>query len=267
MGWSFAPQTTMIEQFTQEIDKVVSLLRQSSQVFVVTGAGISADSGLPTYRGFGGLYNGRETEDGMPIEQALSGPIFRTHPEITWKYLAQIEKGARGAKHNRAHEVLAAMESQFDRVWILTQNIDGFHTTAGSQNVIEIHGNMHRMKCTSCSYSRIYEDYSDFEIPPQCPDCNALVRPDVVLFEEQLPVAAIEQLIAQSAVPFDLVMSIGTSSYFPYLVEPVIQAGRQGIPTVEINPGETVLSELVDVRLPLRAAESLEEIWKRFNHS
>ena len=80
---------------------------------MVTGAGISADSGLPTYRGFGGLYDGKETEDGMPIETALSGPMFRSRPEITWKYLAQIEKGARGAKHNPAHEVLAAMESHF----------------------------------------------------------------------------------------------------------------------------------------------------------
>lgn len=258
-------QPATIAQFTEEIDKVVSFLRQSTQIFVVTGAGISADSGLPTYRGFGGLYDGKETEDGMPIETALSGPMFRSRPEITWKYLAQIEKGARGAKHNVAHEVLAAIESHFDRVWVLTQNIDGFHSTAGSQNVIEIHGNMHRMKCTACEYLRIHEDYSNFQIPPKCPECHDLVRPDVVLFEEQLPAAAIEKLIEQSSRPFDLVMSIGTSSYFPYIVEPVIQASRAGIQTVEINPSETVLSNLVDVKLPLRAAESLVEIWNRFN--
>ena len=256
---------TTISQFSEDIDKVVSFLRQSSQILVVTGAGISADSGLPTYRGFGGLYDGKETEDGMPIETALSGSMFRSRPEITWKYLAQIEQGARGAKHNPAHEVLAAMESQFDRVWVLTQNIDGFHSTAGSQNVIEIHGNMHRMKCTACEYLRTYDDYSKFQIPPQCPQCSELVRPDVVLFEEQLPAAAIEKLIEQSTQPFDLVVSIGTSSYFPYIVEPVIQASRAGIRTVEINPSETVLSSLVDVKLPLRAAESLVEIWKRFN--
>lgn len=254
----------MIAQFSEEIDKVVSFLRQSSQIFVVTGAGISADSGLPTYRGFGGLYDGKETEDGMPIETALSGPMFRSRPEITWKYLAQIEKGARGAIHNPAHEVLAAMESHFDRVWVLTQNIDGFHSTAGSRNVIEIHGNMHRMKCTACEYIRTYEDYSNFQIPPLCPECNDIVRPDVVLFEEQLPATAIEKLIEQSSRPFDLVMSIGTSSYFPYIVEPVIQASRAGIRTVEINPSETVLSDLVDVKLPLKAADSLVEIWRRY---
>lgn len=258
-------QSVTLAQFSEEIDKVVSFLQQSSQIFVVTGAGISADSGLPTYRGFGGLYDGKETEDGIPIETALSGPMFRSRPEITWKYLAQIEKGARGAKHNPAHEVLAAMESYFERVWVLTQNIDGFHATAGSQNVIEIHGNMHRMKCTSCDHSRTYEDYSNFQIPPLCPQCSELVRPDVVLFEEQLPTAAIEKLIEQSSQPFDLVMSIGTSNYFPYIVEPVIQASRAGIRTVEINPSETALSSLVDVKLPLKAAESLVEIWRRFD--
>ena len=92
---------------------------------------MSADSGLPTYRGVGGLYENKDTEDGMPIEQALSGSVFRQSPEITWKYLSQIEQGTRGASHNRGHAVLAEMERHFQRFWILTQNIDGFHTTAG----------------------------------------------------------------------------------------------------------------------------------------
>ena len=130
---------------SDQIDQVVKFLQNAKEIFVVTGAGISADSGLPTYRGFGGLYDGKTTEDGIPIEVALSGPTFRNRPRLTWKYLAQIEEGARGAVHNRAHEVLAEMEQRFDRVWVLTQNIDSFHTTAGSKNVIEIHGNMKRL--------------------------------------------------------------------------------------------------------------------------
>ncbi len=254
-----------IEPFSHEIDVVVDYLKTSKDVLVVTGAGISADSGLPTYRGFGGLYDGHDTEDGMPIEQALSGPMFQTRPEITWKYLVQIEKNARGAVHNRAHEVLADLESRFNRFWVLTQNIDGFHSTAGSKNVIEIHGNLHRLKCTRCNYIHIYQDYANLAIPPTCPECKALIRPDVVLFEEQLPVDEIEQLMQQSSRPFDLVMSIGTSSLFPYIVEPVFRAAQMGIRTVEINPAETNLSGVVDVKLPMRAAESLAEIWRRFN--
>lgn len=253
-----------IKDYDRQIDQIVSYLRHASDVFVVTGAGISADSGLPTYRGFGGLYDNKVTEEGFPIEEALSGPMFRSRPEVTWKYLAEIERGARGAKFNRAHEVLAEMESQFERFWVLTQNIDGFHSASGSQNVIEIHGNMHTMICTQCEFQRFYEDYSDFELPPTCPQCSANVRPAVVLFEEQLPANQIDILYRELAQPFDLVISIGTSSHFPYIVQPLIDASRMGIPTIEINPSHTNVSELVDVQLPLRAAEALNEIWSRY---
>jgi NAD-dependent deacetylase len=250
--------------FDQEVEAVVTFLKQANDVFVVTGAGISADSGLPTYRGFGGLYDDKVTEEGIPIEEALSGPMLRSRPALTWKYLAEIERGARGAKFNRAHEVLAEMESEFRRFWILTQNIDGFHSSAGSKNVIEIHGNMHRMICTKCPYQRIYDDYTNFQIPPVCPECAAMVRPAVVLFEELLPENEITTLYRESETPFDLVISIGTSGYFPYIVQPLINARRMGIPTVEINPGETTISNLVDIKLPLRAAEALDVIWDRY---
>jgi NAD-dependent deacetylase len=250
------------------IDQAVKLFKQASEVFVITGAGISADSGLPTYRGFGGLYDGNVTEDGMPIEEALSGSMFRTRPEITWKYLLQIEKSVRGATFNRAHTVLAEMEKTFDRFWLLTQNIDGFHNAAGSENLIEIHGNMHRLKCTHCDYLETFENYRNvFEsvdpgTPPTCPNCSEMARPDVVLFGEQLPEQAMATWYEQSNRPFDLVVSIGTSSSFPYILEPIINASRMGIPTMEINPGETDLSSMVDVKVSLGAAEALDKIWK-----
>ena len=249
------------EPLESHLRQATDILREADSVFVVTGAGISADSGLPTYRGIGGLYDNRDTEDGMPIEKALSGPVFQRQPEVTWKYLAEIELGARGATFNRGHQVLAEMESQFDRFWILTQNVDGFHTSAGSKNVIEIHGNLHRMKCTVCPYGKYYDDYSDFEIPPICPDCGEGVRPDVVLFEEMLPADEIETLQRETQSLFDAVISIGTSSYFPYIVQPVILANQLGIPTIEINPGETNISSIVDVKLSLGAAEALDKIW------
>ena len=103
---------------TEQIAEVVSELRHFKSLLVITGAGMSADSGLPTYRGVGGLYNDDSTEDGMPIEQALSGAVFQTRPEITWKYLGQIEESCRGARFNRGHEVLAQMEEWFERFWI-----------------------------------------------------------------------------------------------------------------------------------------------------
>ena len=252
-----------IQDFDSSIKRVVDELRQASSVFVITGAGMSADSGLPTYRGTGGLYENKDTEDGMPIETALSASVFRTQPEITWKYLGQIEKSTRGATFNRGHSVLAEMESSFERFWILTQNIDGFHSAAGSQNVIEIHGNMHRLLCTQCNDEIYRIDFAGIDIPPTCDSCGGMMRPKVVLFEEALPEDAIDILDREMRASFDVVISIGTSSYFPYIVQPVVFAKQMGIFTLEINPSQTSLSEIVDVKLPLGAAKVLEEIWNR----
>ena len=249
----------------EQLEKFAAYLRDAKDVFVITGAGISADSGLPTYRGIGGLYNDNDTEDGMPIEEALSATVFRMQPEITWKYLRQIERGARGATHNRAHEILAEWESRFARMWILTQNIDGFHSSAGSRNVIEIHGNMHRLKCTtqSCRYIELVDDYSrlsDLKTIPVCPECGEMARPDVILFEEQLPERAVQTLMREAMDPFDLVITIGTSNYFPYITQPVYEAHRHGVATVEINPTTTAVSDFVDVKLKMGAKEALEQV-------
>lgn len=249
-------------QQNEKIDSVVTLLRESKKVFVITGAGISADSGLPVYRGIGGLYNDTDTEDGIPIEKALSGPVFKSQPEITWKYMGQIEKGARAAKFNRGHAVLAEMEKHFEHFWILTQNIDGFHTFAGSKNVIEIHGNMYRLRCTVCQKMAPVDNYEGIELPPMC-ECGAMQRPDVVLFEEMLPTKELQQLQRQGNVDYDLVISIGTSANFPYVAEPIMRAHRMGVATVEINPGVSNITSFVDIHLKLGAAETLDALWSR----
>lgn len=254
-----------IDDFESEIQQLVARLDEANNVFVITGAGMSADSGLPTYRGVGGLYEDKDTEDGIPIEKALSGSMFRTKPEVTWKYLSQVEQATRNATHNRGHEVLARMESHFDRLWVLTQNIDGFHTSAGSSNVIEIHGNMHRLQCLGCKFEIARENFEGLSIPPMCPKCEEMMRPMVVLFEEALPTEAIEILDREMRTVYDVVISIGTSSYFPYIVQPVVYAKQTGVFTVEINPAETTLSDVVDVKLSLGAAEVLDEIWKKMS--
>ena len=255
---------TISQQNSQLIDRVVSLLRRCRSVLFITGAGVSADSGLPTYRGVGGLYEDRNTPDGIPIEQALSGEMMRENPSLTWKYLAQIDAATRDARFNRAHEVIAEMEQHFERVWTLTQNVDGFHTDAGSRNVIEIHGNAHRLCCTKCDYQTRVTDYSGLAIPPRCPNCASIVRPDVVLFGEWLPEAECEKLMRELERGFDIVFTVGTTCVFPYISTPVLDAKRRGVPTVEINPGVTEVSDIVDIKLDLRAAEALAELWKRF---
>lgn len=245
----------------REVAAAADLLRRAESVLFITGAGLSADSGLPTYRGVGGLYQDRSTDDGVPIEVALSGPFFQGHPEITWRYLLQIENACRSATYNRGHEVVALLERRLPRVWTFTQNVDGLHRAAGARNVIDIHGDLHRLRCTGCDASRTVADYSGLPDLPTCERCGAIVRPDVVLFEEMLPLEKIEHFRREFERGFDVVFSVGTSSLFPYIVEPVYRARAMGVPTVEINPGETEVSRLVDHRIRAGAAESLDAVW------
>jgi NAD-dependent deacetylase len=247
-----------------EIKDVVDILARSRSLLFITGAGISADSGLPTYRGIGGLYNVEHPEEGFPIEEILSGEMFARRPELTWKYLWQIGKASQDAKFNRAHQVIAEMESRFERVWTLTQNVDGLHRQAGSKNVLEIHGNLHNLICTECDWRQTVTNFDGLSLPPICRQCQAVMRPDVVLFGEMLPSEIIDCLGDQLDIGFDAIFSIGTTSVFPYIAGPVMAAHRHGRATIEINPSPTKVSRLVDVKLSMRAAEAMDAIWTQY---
>ena len=233
-------------------------LRALRRVLFITGAGISADSGLPTYRGVGGLYNDEATEDGMAIEEALSGACFAARPDITWKYLAQIEHNCRQAAPNAAHRAIAALDDSHEVV-VLTQNIDGLHSQAGSRNLIEIHGTLAERYCTQCGAAA---DTADAAIPPRCHQCGGIVRPNVVLFGEMLPERAISRLYRELDTGFDMVFVIGTTAVFPYIAEPVLRAVQRGAPTVEINPAHTFLSNRVSWHVAAGAAEAMTAIYE-----
>jgi len=248
-----------------KIAEIAGLLKKSARILFITGAGISAESGLPTYRGIGGLYNDTTTEDGIPIETALAGEMLKKNPEVTWKYLARIEESCRGAVFNRAHEVIAEMERHFPAVWVLTQNIDGFHHAAGSKKVIEIHGDLHKLLCTACSWRETVPDYSGLSMPPRCPRCDRIVRPEVVFFGEMLPFEQVRVLYGELDAGFDIYFSVGTTSVFPYIREPVLMGNSLNRTTVEINPDDTEISDIVDIKIRLGAAEALEKIWQQYN--
>jgi NAD-dependent deacetylase len=245
------------------LDAVAEHLRHARSALFITGAGISADSGLPTYRGVGGLYDREATEDGLRIEEALSGEVFSVRPDITWKYLIQIEENCRGARPNAAHLAIASLDDHLDRVMVFTQNVDGLHRQAGSREIIEIHGNLQQLECTECRHEEAASDLSGREVPPLCPRCGAVLRPKVVLFGETLPTEALDRFIDAFQEGFDIVFTIGTSSIFPYITQPVVLAAGSGIPTVEINPARTMLTDIVDYYLPLGAAEAMTAILQR----
>lgn len=236
------------------------ILDRARSILFVTGAGISADSGLPTYRGVGGLYEAETTEEGLPIEVLLSGETFLRRPEWTWKYLGAIERACRGALPNRAHEAIAALGAERPRVVVLTQNVDGLHRAAGSRDVIEIHGDVHDLACTRCAWRATVPDYDGLELPPRCPACTSLVRPAVVLFGEMLPHPAVARLEEELRRGFDAVVSVGTTSVFPYVAAPVLMARGWGAGSIEVNPGDTEVSDVVDVRIRCGAAVALEAV-------
>lgn len=245
----------------RDLRDVARLLSRASSALFITGAGLSAESGLPTYRGVGGLYERAVTDEGIPIEVALSGPMFQRRPELTWRYLSQLERACRAAAPSPAHRRLAALERALPRAWVLTQNVDGLHLAAGSRNVIEIHGNIHRFRCPACGHRQhIPQDDDARTWEPPCPRCARPLRPDVVLFEEELPRDQLTLYQRELARGFDLLFAIGTTAAFPYIADPVIQAAREGVPTVEINPGETVLSHFVTYRFASPAGVVLEAL-------
>lgn len=246
------------------IGRVAVKLRAARSALFITGAGLSADSGLPTYRGVGGLYDERETPEGLPIEEILSGPIFRRRPDLTWRYLREVAEACRGREPNRGHEVIAGLERRMPRVVVLTQNVDGFHRRAGSHDVIDIHGDLHHLVCTKCSWEETVEDYDHISPLPRCIDCHSVVRPDVVLFGEMLPERKLRRLHEEMDRGFDVVFSVGTSSLFAYIQAPVRRAKAAGAHTVEINPGWTDVTELVDEKIEGGAAETLEALWEAY---
>lgn len=249
-----------------EISAVSRLFADATDILFITGAGISADSGIPTYRGVGGLYEGDlPAEDDMPIEMILSGSMFARRPELTWKYLWQIGAACAGAQPNAAHLALAQLERQKENIWVLTQNVDGLHRAAGTGNLIEIHGHAFDLFCTECGHPFDVEGlFVDGELsadlPPRCDDCTGIVRPDVVLFEEMLPERAMQKMMSLANMPFDVVVAIGTSMMFPYIHEPIYLAQKHGVPTVEINPCETGISSSVAHRIPMGAAKAMSQI-------
>lgn len=243
-------------------DTVAAALARARRVLVLTGAGMSAASGLPTYRGIGGLYNDMVIDEGMPIEEILHAYTFARDPALTWKYIAQIERACRGGKPNTGHYLLARWDDRFE-LHVVTQNVDGFHRAAGSRHVVELHGTLADLRCCACGRAYSLQEFDLNCLPPRCVSCDGLVRPDVVLFGEMLPATAMARYEHELEQGFDVVFAIGTTAGFPYIHTPVIEARRRGALTVEINPGETPLSAEVDVRLGLDACSALEILDQR----
>jgi NAD-dependent deacetylase len=224
-------------------------------VTVLTGAGISAESGVPTFRGHGGLWRN------FRPEQLATPEAFRSDRALVWEWYDWRRGLVGSCTPNAAHSTLAEMEAELPGFSLITQNVDGLHQAAGSRNVLELHGNIWRIRCLRCD--RVVEDYRVPlpEIPPHCSKCGRPLRPDVVWFGESLPQDVLETAWAAAA-RCRLMLLIGTSAVVHPAASLPLVALRNGARLIEVNPAETPLSPHAHEVLRGPAAEMLPRWWE-----
>jgi len=245
------------------LDAAAILLAQARSVLFITGAGMSADSGLTHYRGLPGLLK-RKPEDGKMFEAALSAELLQRKPLVSWRYLLEMDAAVRAAQPNSGHAVLVELEKSIKRSFIMTMNVDRLHQRAGSRNVIEMHGALNDLLCPRCEISRRIDNFQTIAIPPACPSCGTALRPDMPLFGEALPQDPFTRLQIELDAGFDMVVAVGVVSMPPYVARPILLAKSEGIPTIEIGPTVTDVSEVVDFRFRGTPMRVLELIWETF---
>ena len=223
-------------------DELVQMLRQARHVAVLTGAGISAESGVPTFR---------EAQTGLweryDPQQLATPQAFRRNPRLVWEWYAWRRQLVASVSPNPAHYALAHMAEKLPTLTLITQNIDGLHQRAGSRGVIELHGNIVRSKCFSCGRPAAEEGIvaeMAADPPPRCPTCQGYLRPDVVWFGESLPRDSLEHAFT-AARGCDLFFSIGTSALVQPAASLPAEAAGHGVPTVEVNPNPTPLTGMM----------------------
>lgn len=235
--------------------RVRERLRVARRVLALTGAGISAESGIPTFRGQDGWWR---RED--PTRLATQG-AFDRDPGYVWEWYEYRRGLISAAEPNPGHRALAACEAAGIEVLVATQNVDDLHEKAGSSDVVHIHGSIWQVSCEECGARSEHRAHPLTERPPRCAACGGLVRPAVVWFGERLPVGPIRRVEAFLARTPDLAFVIGTEASFGY-IQAIARAAREaGALLVEVNPSRTVLSGDVDVRLAGPAGEVLPDLF------
>jgi len=229
----------------------VQRLRQARHIAVLTGAGISAESGIPTFR---------EAQTGLWARydpQELASPqALRRQPGLVWVWYTWRRGLVQQAQPNPGHLALAEMERLAPRFTLITQNVDGLHQRAGSQNVIELHGNIMRTVCAAHRHEVTQWEPAPEGEAPRCPQCGSVLRPDVVFFGESLPAEALQRA-TEAAQACDVMLVVGTSGVvYPAASLPGV-AKDAGALVAEINPQPTPLSSLADIVLRQPAGKAL----------
>lgn len=243
----------MMEPTNEEKIRLLSeRLAECERVAVLTGAGISAESGVPTFRGQGGLWRQyRATELATP-------EAFAENPRLVWEFYNWRREVLAPLHPNPGHQALAAMEGRFAQFTLITQNIDGLHQTAGSREMIELHGNIWWVRCTGCGQTT-----EDRRVPlpelPACPSCGGLLRPNVVWFGEMLDPKILDQ-VYRTLEACQLMLVVGTSG----VVQPAASMGatakRRGAFVAEINLEPTPYTDIYSLSILGKSGEVLPRL-------
>ena len=222
-------------------------IAQAESVTVLTGAGISADSGVPTFRGEEGLWKNFRPEE-------LASPhAFERDPTLVWEWYNWRRELLSTKEPNAAHKALADLENHIKHFWLITQNVDGLHPAAGSTKLSEIHGNIWKVRCTSCGNIQPNHDVP-IAILPHCPDCQGLLRPHIVWFGESLDQQDLDQS-SQALRRCEVLLIVGTSGVVYPAASFAPIAKQNGAFVVELNLDPTPNTELVDLSIQGRAKD------------
>lgn len=246
----------MLDLLEINLEKAAEVIKKASHITAFTGAGISVESGIPTYRGKNGLWTKYDTK-------VLELNYFYKNPKDSWEIIRKIFYEYFGnAKPNKAHQVLAEMEKRSNLKAIITQNIDNLHYEAGNKTVFEFHGNSKVMLCTKCSKKYDARKISLDNLPPKCTECEGLLKPDFIFFGEGIPKDAYTNSFAEVE-KADIFILIGVTG----LVQPAASipnmAKQNGATIIEINTQRTAYSEsITDILLQGKAGEVMAKLSK-----
>ena len=234
---------------------LITFLHRTSKLVALTGAGVSQESGLRTFR---------DAQVGLwaqyKPEELASPEAFTRDPKLIWDWYAWRREAVKAVRPNPGHYALADMEKRVPVFTLITQNVDGLHRMAGSQNVLELHGNIQRVRCADCyMFAELWGD--DTESVPRCAACGGLLRPDVVWFGEALPRDQLEAAV-EAARSCDVFFSIGTSGVVQPAASLAFAAHNRGAIVIEINAEPTPLTSKADFAFHGKSGEILPELLK-----
>ena len=227
-----------------------------NSMVVLTGAGISAESGIPTFRGLDGIWQGHDPR------QLATPQAFQRDPELVWRFYEWRRGLVAEGKPNAAHRQLYEIEQALSDFTLITQNVDGYHQAAGNLDVLELHGSLWVIKCTGCSHRWENHRIPLDKLPPVCPVCGALARPDIVWFGENLQSEVLHTAILK-AKQAKIFLTIGTSSIVYPAAELPLIAQQHGAYLIEINPEETPISTYMDEVRRGSASVELLDWWEK----